>query len=79
MGGLVGQSPVNHTNTSDNAVLTSHPPLFGSATTLTLIGYTWGIWPGFLIAGIAILTGSIITFLSVRVRNDARAPEYQLT
>lgn len=36
--------------------------------TLTLIGFIYGIWPGFLIAGIASMLGAGIAFLSVRVR-----------
>lgn len=36
--------------------------------TLTLIGFVYGIWPGFLIAGIASMLGAGIAFLSVRVR-----------
>lgn len=35
--------------------------------TLTLIGFVYGIWPGFLIAGIASMLGAGIAFLSVRV------------
>ncbi|AAW44224.1 hypothetical protein CNBF2990 [Cryptococcus deneoformans B-3501A] len=48
------------------AILSSHPPLFGFVPTLTLIGFIYGIWPGFLIAGIASMLGAGIAFLSVR-------------
>ncbi|WVQ90118.1 hypothetical protein IAS59_003895 [Cryptococcus gattii] len=48
------------------AILSSHPPLFGFMPTLTLIGFVYGIWPGFLIAGIASMLGAGIAFLSVR-------------
>ncbi|ODO06122.1 hypothetical protein L198_01354 [Cryptococcus wingfieldii CBS 7118] len=48
------------------AVLSSHPPLIGFMPTLTLIGFIYGIWPGFLIAFIASNLGAGIAFLSVR-------------
>jgi uncharacterized membrane protein YdjX (TVP38/TMEM64 family) len=34
---------------------------------MTLIGFTWGLWPGFLIASISSLLGAAVAFLSVRV------------
>ncbi|WVN87883.1 uncharacterized protein L203_103080 [Cryptococcus depauperatus CBS 7841] len=48
------------------AILSSHPPLFGFMPTLTLIGFVYGIWPGFLIAAVASMLGAGIAFLSVR-------------
>lgn len=48
-------------------VLASHPPLFGFAGSMSLIGFTYGIWPGFLIASFASMLGAAIAFLSVRV------------
>lgn len=33
---------------------------------MTLIGFTWGMWPGILIASISSLLGAAIAFLSVR-------------
>ena len=53
--------------TGSYEVLASHPPLFGFAGSMTLIGFTYGIWPGFLLATCASMTGSAIAFLSVRV------------
>ena len=50
-----------------DSVLASHPPLFGFMGSMTLIGFTYGIWPGFLIATISSLLGAAIAFLSVRV------------
>lgn len=52
-----------------NTVLASHPPLFGFAGSMSLIGFTYGIWPGFLIASIASMLGAALAFLSVRVRS----------
>ena len=49
------------------SVLASHPPLFGFAGSMSLIGFTYGIWPGFLIASFASMLGAAIAFLSVRV------------
>jgi hypothetical protein len=34
---------------------------------MSLIGFTYGIWPGFLIASFASMLGAAIAFLSVRV------------
>ncbi|WVQ81397.1 hypothetical protein IAT38_003521 [Cryptococcus sp. DSM 104549] len=48
------------------AIVTSHPPLFGFSGSLTLIGFTYGVWPGFLIAFIASMAGSAVAFISVR-------------
>ncbi|WWC64013.1 uncharacterized protein I303_106619 [Kwoniella dejecticola CBS 10117] len=47
-------------------ILSSHPPLFGFMGSLTLIGFTYGMWPGALISFIASMMGSIISFISVR-------------
>ncbi|WWD21289.1 hypothetical protein CI109_105773 [Kwoniella shandongensis] len=47
-------------------ILSSHPPLFGFVGSLTLIGFTYGVWPGFLIAFIGSMAGAGIAFLSVR-------------
>lgn len=33
---------------------------------MTLMGFAYGLWPGFLIAGLAALSGAAIAFLSVR-------------
>ncbi|KAK8844057.1 hypothetical protein IAR55_006851 [Kwoniella newhampshirensis] len=48
------------------SVLSSHPPLFGFMGSLTLIGFTYGIWPGFLISFIGSMIGAAIAFISVR-------------
>lgn len=34
---------------------------------MTLIGFTYGIWPGFLIAGLASMLGAGFAFVSIRV------------
>ncbi|WVQ63886.1 uncharacterized protein L199_002042 [Kwoniella botswanensis] len=47
-------------------ILSSHPPLFGFMGSLTLIGFTYGMMPGAIIAFVASMMGSIISFLSVR-------------
>jgi len=47
-------------------VLASHPPLFGFAGSLTLIGFTFGLWPGMLLASVATMTGAAVAFLSIR-------------
>ncbi|CAD6578875.1 MAG: Tlg2-vesicle protein [Tremellales sp. Tagirdzhanova-0007] len=47
-------------------VLASHPPLFGFAGSMTLIGFTYGVWPGFLLASCASMCGAGLSFLSVR-------------
>ena len=47
--------------------LSSHPPLIGFSGSMTLIGFTWGLWPGALIASISTLVGAAIAFFSVRV------------
>lgn len=49
------------------AVISSHPPFFGFAFSLTMIGYTFGLWPGALLAIAASMTGAGVAFLSVRV------------
>lgn len=64
--GLVGSSDADV-----NTVLASHPPLFGFAGSMSLIGFTYGIWPGFLIASIASMLGAALAFLSVRVSAPA--------
>jgi hypothetical protein len=48
-------------------VLSSHPPLFGFSASMSLIGFAYGVWPGFLIASIGSLLGGAFAFLSVRV------------
>ncbi|TXT13704.1 hypothetical protein VHUM_01071 [Vanrija humicola] len=48
-------------------ILSSHPPLFGFSGSMTLIGFAYGIWPGFLIASLAALAGGAIAFFSVRL------------
>jgi len=47
-------------------VLVSHPPFGGFAASMTLIGFTYGMWPGCLIAVVASMTGAGFAFLSVR-------------
>lgn len=47
-------------------VLSSHPPLFGFSGSMTLMGFAYGVWPGFLVASLASLAGAAIAFLSVR-------------
>ncbi|RSH95018.1 Tlg2-vesicle protein [Saitozyma podzolica] len=47
-------------------VLSSHPPLFGFSASMSLIGFAYGVWPGFLIASIGSLLGGAFAFLSVR-------------
>ncbi|WWC73083.1 uncharacterized protein I206_107048 [Kwoniella pini CBS 10737] len=47
-------------------ILSSHPPLFGFMGSLTLIGFTYGMWPGALISFVSSMLGSIISFISVR-------------
>jgi hypothetical protein len=56
------------TELNELSVLASHPPLFGFAGSMTLIGFTYGIWPGFLIAGLASMLGAGFAFVSIRVR-----------
>lgn len=51
-------------------VLSSHPPLFGFSASMSLIGFAYGVWPGFLIASIGSLLGGAFAFLSVRVSED---------
>ena len=51
----------------NRTVLASHPPLFGFMGSMTLIGFTYGLWPGVLIASLAALSGAAVAFLSVRV------------
>ncbi|WVQ93198.1 hypothetical protein IAU59_000262 [Kwoniella sp. CBS 9459] len=48
------------------SILSSHPPLFGFMGSLTLIGFTYGIWPGFLLSFISSMLGAGLSFLSVR-------------
>ncbi|KAK4687680.1 hypothetical protein P7C73_g2419, partial [Tremellales sp. Uapishka_1] len=48
-------------------ILASHPPLFGFSGSMTLIGFTYGIWPGFLIASLSSMVGAAIAFISVRL------------
>ncbi|GHJ88103.1 hypothetical protein NliqN6_4505 [Naganishia liquefaciens] len=47
-------------------VLASHPPLFGFAFSMSLIGYTFGFWRGAALAVAASMTGAAVAFLSVR-------------
>ncbi|KAJ9108632.1 hypothetical protein QFC20_003330 [Naganishia adeliensis] len=47
-------------------VISSHPPFFGFTFSLTMIGYTFGLWPGALLAIAASMTGAGVAFLSVR-------------
>jgi hypothetical protein len=58
-----------------NPVLASHPPLFGFAFSMTMIGYTFGFWPGALLAVAASMTGAGVAFLSVRVSPQSVAEE----
>lgn len=51
-----------------STVATSHPPLFGFATSLTMIGFTFGMWPGALLAFFGSMVGSAFAFWSIRVR-----------
>ncbi|OCF35588.1 hypothetical protein I316_02643 [Kwoniella heveanensis BCC8398] len=48
------------------SILSSHPPLFGFMGSLTLIGFTYGVWPGFLLSFISSMLGAGLSFLSVR-------------
>ena len=52
---------------ADAVVLASHPPLFGFAGSLTLIGFAYGMWPGALIAVCSSCLGAGLTFISIRV------------
>lgn len=56
------------------AVLASHPPLFGFAFSMSLIGYTFGFWPGAALAVAASMTGAGVAFLSVRVSSPPPPP-----
>ncbi|KAL7420979.1 Tlg2-vesicle protein [Cryptotrichosporon argae] len=48
-------------------IVSSHPPLFGFSGSMTLIGFAFGIWPGFLIAALSANIGAALSFLSVRI------------
>ncbi|WVF65529.1 hypothetical protein IAT40_000257 [Kwoniella sp. CBS 6097] len=48
------------------SILSSHPPLFGFMGSLTLIGFTYGVWPGFLLSFISSMLGAGLSFISVR-------------
>lgn len=41
--------------------------MFGFSATLSMVGFAWGVWKGFLLGSVAALTGSAIAFYSVRV------------
>ena len=57
-------------------MISSHPPLICFSGSMSLIGFTWGMWPGALIAAISTLIGSAIAFVSVRVsRSLGSAPK----
>ncbi|WVR09045.1 hypothetical protein IAU60_006105 [Kwoniella sp. DSM 27419] len=47
-------------------ILSSHPPLFGFMGSLTLIGFTYGVWPGFLLSFVSSMLGAAVSFISVR-------------
>jgi uncharacterized membrane protein YdjX (TVP38/TMEM64 family) len=46
-------------------ILLSIPPLFGHEIVIVLIGLTWGLGWGFLIASAGTLLGELLTFLYV--------------
>ncbi|GAA94334.1 uncharacterized protein L969DRAFT_25880 [Mixia osmundae IAM 14324] len=47
-------------------ILTAIPPLFGYSTMLTLAGFTYGMWRGWLVACAGCLLGSAVSFLICR-------------
>ncbi|GAA5832254.1 hypothetical protein JCM11251_004296 [Rhodosporidiobolus azoricus] len=51
---------------SSIVVLTSLPPLIGYGTAQTIIGYAWGVYPGFFISAGSCLAGGAFAFLVLR-------------
>ncbi|BGP36778.1 Tlg2-vesicle protein [Rhodotorula kratochvilovae] len=47
-------------------VVTSVPPLLGYGTAQTLVGFAYGVWPGFAISAASCLAGGAFAFLVVR-------------
>ncbi|GAA6047296.1 hypothetical protein JCM3770_001873 [Rhodotorula araucariae] len=47
-------------------VFTSVPPLLGYGTAQTLVGFAYGVWPGFAISAASCLAGGAFAFLVVR-------------
>lgn len=47
-------------------IVTSVPPLIGYGTAQTLVGFAYGVWPGFLISASSCLAGGAFAFLVVR-------------
>ncbi|TNY18976.1 hypothetical protein DMC30DRAFT_26062 [Rhodotorula diobovata] len=47
-------------------IVTSVPPLIGYGTAQTLVGFAYGVWPGFLISASSCLGGGAFAFLVVR-------------
>lgn len=67
---LQPNAPIRKSLTTDLlrlSVLSSHPPLFGFASSLTLIGFTFGMWPGALIGIMGSMCGAGLAFWSIRV------------
>lgn len=44
-------------------IVTSVPPLFGYGTAQTLVGFAYGVWPGFLISALSCLAGGAFSFM----------------
>ncbi|GJN91670.1 hypothetical protein Rhopal_004693-T1 [Rhodotorula paludigena] len=47
-------------------IVTSVPPLFGYGTAQTLVGFAYGVWPGFVISALSCLAGGAFSFIVVR-------------
>ncbi|GAA5834121.1 hypothetical protein JCM9279_004223 [Rhodotorula babjevae] len=47
-------------------IVTSVPPLIGYGTAQTLVGFAYGVWPGFLISAASCLAGGAFAFLVIR-------------
>jgi hypothetical protein len=54
------------TDTDTPAVASSHPPLFGFSATMSLIGFSYGLWWGMFIGGLASLIGGALAWFSIR-------------
>lgn len=46
-------------------IVTSIPPLLGYGTCITLCGFAFGIWKGWLIAAAGCLCGGLLSFMFV--------------
>ena len=46
-------------------VITSVPPLLGYGTAQTLVGFAYGVWPGFAISAASCIAGGAFAFLCV--------------